>query len=171
MVAPLLIPVLTTLATKGLDLIGSAILAKGKDVVEKELGVNIDDALKTEEGTEQLRMAQMTHEEKLLELALSDKKLDQDYFRLEVADADSARKREVAIIENAEHAGWLNTNLVPIMALLVIIGGGWMLSVNSDTDVKFAVTGMMTLVLGYYFGKSSNDWRKDSTINKLTDKV
>lgn len=170
MVAPLLIPILTTLASKGLDLIGSAILAKGKDVVEKELGVSIEDELTTPEGVSQLKDLQMQHEEKLLELALEDKKLDQNYFKLEVEDTDSARKREVAIVTNPE-SGWLNQNLIPVLALLVILGGGYMLMINSDTDVKFAVTGMMSLVLGYYFGKSSNDWRKDSTINKLTDKV
>ena len=170
MVAPLLVPILTMLAEKGLNLVGSAILAKGKDVVEKELGVNIDDALMTEEGTEKLRIAQMEHEEKLLALALEDRKLDASYFGLEVADADSARKREM-VIAVSEEAGWLNRNLVPILALLVIIGGGYMLIINSDTDVKFAVTSMMTLVLGYYFGKSSSEWRKDSTISRLTDKV
>lgn len=171
MVAPLLIPILTTLATKGLDLIGSAILAKGKDVVEKELGVSIEDELATPEGTLQLKDLQLTHEEKLLELALEEKKLDQNYFQFEVQDADSARKREVAVIQNAENAGWLNANLVPILALLVIIGGGGLLFYTERADLSMAIVGMMTMVLGYYFGKSSNDWRKDSTINKLTDKV
>jgi len=170
MVAPLLIPILTTLASKGLDLIGSAILAKGKDVVEKELGVSIEDELSTPEGTEQLKNLQMQHEEKLLELSLEDKKLDQNYFKLEVDDAASARTREIAIATN-EEAGWLNRNLVPIMALTVILGGGVMLVYTQETDLRMAVVGMMTMVLGYYFGKSSSEWRKDSTISRLTDKV
>ncbi len=170
MVAPLLIPILTTLASKGLDLIGSAILAKGKDVVEKELGVSIEDELATPEGTLQLKDLQLKHEEKLLEIALEEKKLDQSYFGLEVQDADSARKREVAIATNQE-AGWLNQNLVPILALIVVLGGGGLLFNTDRADLSIAIVGMMTMVLGYYFGKSSNDWRKDSTINKLTDKV
>ncbi len=170
MVAPLLIPVLTTLAEKGLGLITNAILAKGKDVVEKELGVDIDASLQTEEGTQALRQAQFAHEEKLLEMSLEDKKLDQDYFRLETVDADSARKREVAIA-TSEEAGWLNKNLVPILALTVILGGGALLVYTKETELRMAIVGMMTMVLGYYFGKSSSEWRKDSTISRLTDKV
>lgn len=170
MVAPLLIPVLTTLAEKGLDMIGSAILAKGKDVVEKELGVNIDDALTTEEGTQVLRQAQLAHEEKLLEMSLADKKLDQTYFQLETVDADSARRREVDIA-TSENTGWLNKNLVPILALTVVVGGGLMLFTVKDTTIQMAVVSLITMVLGYYFGKSSSEWRKDSTISRLTDKV
>lgn len=171
MVAPLLIPILTTLASKGLDLIGSAILAKGKDVVEKELGVDIDDALMTEEGTENLKVKQMEHEEKLLELALEDRKLDATYYQIDAQDRDSARKREIAVIENAEHAGWLNVNLVPIIALIVVIAGLTVLYFHQDTDVKFAVSNLITMVLSYYFGNSSSGWKKDSTIQKLSDKM
>lgn len=170
MVAPLLIPILTTLASKGLDLIGSAILAKGKDVVEKELGVSIEDELATPEGTEQLKNLQMAHEEKLLELSLEEKKLDQNYFKLEVDDAASARTREIAIAVS-EEAGWLNRNLVPILALIVVLGGGCLLVFTKETDLRIAIVGMMTMVLGYYFGKTSSEWRKDSTISRLTDKV
>lgn len=169
MVAPLLIPILTTLAEKGLTLIGSAILSKGKDVVEKELGINIDDALKTEAGTDELRIAQMTHEEKLLAFSLEERRLDQNYFGFEVADADSARKREVAIAQ-ADNAGWLNQNLVPILALIVILGGGILLFITNETDLRIATVGMMTMVLGYYFGKTSTEWRKDRDIVKLANK-
>lgn len=169
MVAPLLIPVLTTLASKGLDLIGSAILAKGKDVVERELGVSIEDELATPEGTLQLKNLQIAHEEKLLELSLEDKKLDQNYFKLEVDDADSARKREVAIATN-DNAGWLNQNLVPILALIVILGGGAILLLTKETDLRIATVGMMTMVLGYYFGKTSTEWRKDRDIARLANK-
>lgn len=70
-----------------------------------------------------------------------------------------------------EQSGWLNRNLVPILAVVVVIGGGAMLLLSKDNDVKFSVISAITLVLSYYFGKSSNDWRKDSTINKLSDKV
>lgn len=167
MVAPLLIPVLTTLATKGLDLIGSAILAKGKDVVEKELGVDIEQSLATEEGTEALRIAQMTHEEKLLELALEEKKLDADYFKIEAEDRNSARVREVAVIQNAENAGFLNLNLVPILALVVTIGGGAFLYYSGDSDIKYGVIALMSGVMNYYFGKSSSEWKKDNTIGRI----
>lgn len=167
MVAPLLIPILTTLATKGLDLIGSAILAKGKDVVEKELGVDIEASLGTEEGTEQLRMAQMTHEEKLIELALEDKKLDATYFKIEAEDRASARQREVQILESPD-PGWLNKYIVPILALLITIGGGMILYYHTDNEVKFSASNLMVLVLGYYFGSSRSSQQKDTAISNLS---
>lgn len=165
----ILAPILTQLASKGLDLIGSAVLAKGKDVVEQTLGVDIEESLKTEAGTEALQMAQMTHEERLLELALEDKQLKLDYYKQDILDSANAREREIRVME-ADHAGWLNANLVPMLALMVIIGGGFMLVYTKETDLRMAVVGMMTMVLGYYFGKSSSEWKKDSTINKLSQK-
>lgn len=167
MVAPLLIPVLTSLAEKGLSLIGSALLAKGKDVVEKELGIDIETSLMTEEGTEQLKIAQMEHEEKLIALALEDRKLDASYYQIDAQDRDSARDMQVAVIENAEHAGWLNVNLVPMLALCVIIGGGLFLYFSTESDIKYGVIALMSSVLTYYFGNSSSAWKKDSTINRL----
>jgi hypothetical protein len=167
MVAPLLIPILTTLASKGLDLIGSAILAKGKDVVEKELGVSIDDSLTSEDGTAKLRELQMQHEERLLELALEDKKLDASYYQIDQQDRASAREREIRVME-AEHSGWLNRNIVSMITLIVIVGGGLILYFHSDNEVKFSVSNLMILVLGYYFGSSKSSSQKDTAINNLS---
>lgn len=82
------------------------------------------------------------------------------------ADVASAREREVAMAQ-APNAGWLNLNLVPIMALTVVIGGGLLLYFSTDQDIKYGVTSLMTLVLGYYFGKSSSDWKMTATIDRL----
>lgn len=160
--APLLIPILTSLAERGLSLIGSAVLAKGKDVVEKELGVNLETA-----STEELEIAQMTHEERLIELAMEDKKLDAEYYKIDQVDRANAREREVAVLQNAEAAGWLNLNLVPILALTIVIGGGLFLYYSSEADIKYGVIALISGVLNYYFGKSSSEWKKDSTINKM----
>jgi hypothetical protein len=163
----ILAPVLAQLASKGLDLIGSAILAKGKNVVEKELGVDIEQSLTTEQGTEELRMAQMTHEEKLLEFALAEKKLDLNYYTTDAADRADARAREVAIVTNPD-SGWLNRYIVSILALVVILGGGLILYFHSDNEVKFSVSNLMVLVLGYFFGSSRSSSQKDTAINNLS---
>lgn len=163
----LLIPVLTTLAAKGLDLIGNAILTKGKDVVEKELGVNIESSVETEEGLENLRQLQFQHEQRLVELTLENNRLDFDYYKVDADDRANARAREVAIIQ-APEAGWLNHNLIPIVTLLVVVGGGLMLMLSGETDVKFAVTSIMTLVLGYHFGSSRSSASKDTAISNLS---
>lgn len=168
MAIPLILaPVLASLASKGLDLIGSAILAKGKDAVEKTLGVDIERSLSTEQGTEELRMAQMTHEEKLLEFALEEKKLDLNYYQTDAEDRASARAREVAVL-SAPDAGWLNKYIVSILALLIVIGGGLILYFHSDNEVKFSASNLMVLVLGYFFGSSRSSAQKDSAITNLS---
>jgi len=44
-----------------------------------------------------------------------------------------------------------------IIALIIIIGGLYILAFNgSVTDIKIAVVGLMSSVIGYYFGSSKN---------------
>lgn len=75
MVAPIIatvaIPLIEKLFSEGLSLLGSAVLAKGQDVVEKELGVKLDTA-----SSETLRKLELEHEDRLIEFALEQKKLD-----------------------------------------------------------------------------------------------
>jgi len=83
MIPLILAPVLAELAKNGLNILAGAITAKGKDVVEKTLGVNIEEAVHTEEGRFKLRELEFQHEEFLLsaaqkqaETTLKDKELD-----------------------------------------------------------------------------------------------
>lgn len=79
----ILAPILGKLAENGLNLLAGAITAKGKDVIEKTLGVDIDQEIQTEAGRIKLRELEITHEAMLLEAAqkeaetrLKDKELD-----------------------------------------------------------------------------------------------
>ena len=66
---PIIASLLGTLAENGLGLLSSAIQAKGKEVVEKTLGVKISDNPSQEEVSK-LRQLQYDHEERLLELGI-----------------------------------------------------------------------------------------------------
>lgn len=167
MVASLLVPILTTLATKGLDLIGSAILAKGKDVVEKELGVQIDEqSLQDPELVAQFQIKQMEHEEKLIEMAVEDKKIDLEYYKQDTIDRNSARQREVSLFEH--DADWFNRSIASVLALVTIIGGGLFLYFSTDADIKYGVIALMGTTLQYYFGSSKTSAQKDVAINNLS---
>ena len=72
---PILASLLGTLAENGLGLLSSAIQVKGKDVVEKTLGVKIPDA-PTSEDVAKLRQLQFDHEERLLELGIEKAKME-----------------------------------------------------------------------------------------------
>lgn len=113
-------------------------------------------------STDQILALKNAEKEMQVELA----KIDAAMAQAGYADVASAREREVAMAQ-APNAGWLNLNLVPIMALTVVIGGGLLLYFSADADIKYGVTSLMTLVLGYYFGKSSSDWKMTATIDRL----
>lgn len=67
---------------------------------------------------------------------------------------------------------FLRTNIQGIIALIIICGGLSILAFNNPTtDVKIAVVGLMSTVVGYYFGSSKSTAKKDETIaNQLENK-
>lgn len=167
MIPILLAPLLTKLAESGLNLLGNAVLNKGKQVVEDKLGVSLDAVVETEEGRQQLLQLQTDHEEELLELAIADRKVDLEFYQVDAADRDSARAMNSAIATSAD-ATWLAKNITPILALIVVVGGGAMIGLSTETDIRMAAVGIVTLVLGFYFGTSNANRLKDNTINNLS---
>lgn len=154
------IPVfLAPLLSQGLSLISNAVLAKGKDWVEEKTGVKLDQPLSAED-TLKLRQFEMDHEEELLRLRVEDKRLD-------LADIQGARDMNTRINESA-NATWLAKNVPAILAIVVIVVGFVLLGVTKEADVRTAVVGLMTLVLGFYFGSSSTSRAKDETIRSLS---
>lgn len=147
------------LLAQGLNLLGNAVLAKGKDWVEEKTGVKLDQPLSSEDMLK-LRQYEMDHEEELLRLRVEDKKL-------ELADVQGARDMNTRINESA-NATWLSKNIPAILALVVIVVGFVLLGTTSEADVRTAVVGLMTLVLGFYFGSTSASKAKDDTIRALT---
>lgn len=157
-----LAPLLTSLAANGLSTIGAAVMAKGRDVIEEKLGVNLDDAMSTEEGRYKLLQLQNDHEEFLIQSALEEKRIDLDYYKLDQKDRGEAREMNTRINES-ENASWLSKNIPAILALIVVLGGGAGIIYSPDADVRLGLTSIVTLVLGYYFGTSSSSRGKDST--------
>jgi len=62
--------IVQALFAKGLDLMANAVLAKGQDVIEKELGIKIP-ANPTQEDVETLRGIEIAHEQFLTNAALN----------------------------------------------------------------------------------------------------
>lgn len=150
---------LAPLLSQGLSLISNAVLAKGKEWVEDKTGVKLDQPLSAEDVTK-LRQYEMDHEEELLKLRLEDKRLD-------LNDVQGAREMNTRINESA-NATWLAKNVPAILALVVVTVGFALLAITQQADVRTAVVGLMTLVLGFYFGSSSSNRQKDDTIRALT---
>ena len=147
------------LLAQGLSLIVNAVMAKGKDWVEEKTGVKIQPNM-SDEDMLRLRQYEMDHEEELLKLRIEDKRLD-------LADVQGARDMNTRINESA-NATWLSKNIPAVLALIVIVVGFLLLGTTKDADVRTAVVGLMTLVLGFYFGSTSSSKSKDDVIKALS---
>ena len=110
---PIVASLLGTLAQNGLGLLSSAIQAKGKEVVEKTLGVKISDDPSPEEVSK-LRQLQYDHEERLLELGIEKARLEQEELKALLA-AQVAQENNVSDRWKADMASdsWLSKNVRP----------------------------------------------------------
>jgi len=147
------------LLAQGLGLLGNAVLAKGKEWLQEQTGVDLSQPLSPEDVAK-LRQFEMEHEEELMRLRIEDKRLDYE-------DTQSARDMNTRINEAAD-ASTLAKNIPAILSLIVVVAGFILLAFTKEADVRTAVVGLMTLVLGFYFGSSSTSKLKDDTIKTLT---
>jgi len=110
---PIVGALLGTLAQSGLTLLSSAIQAKGKEVVEKTLGVQIPDN-PSPQDVEKLRQLQYDHEERLLELGIEKAKLEQQELEVLLA-AQANQENNVSDRWKADMASdsWLSKNVRP----------------------------------------------------------
>jgi hypothetical protein len=121
------------LAERGLTLLSDAIVAKGKDVVEKTIGMKIPESAAglTPEVTAQLRQMEMQHEEKLKALAIEERRNE--------LESEKAAQGEVTERWKADMASdsWLAKNVRP-MVLVYILSAYTLFSVASAFSVAIA---------------------------------
>ena len=164
--------ILTPLLGNGLNLVANAVMAKGKDYVEKKLGVELKPDMSSEDLAK-VQIAQMEHEEELLRLRIEEDKLDLAELELRLKDTDSAREREVQI-STSDKAPLLNKIVTPVLALSILLLTFVLFGVVmfNDTPVEASRKDILIYILGvlsaiasqivsYYFGSSAGS--KDKT--------
>lgn len=170
--------ILKPLLGNGLNLVGNAVLAKGKDWVENKLGVELKPDMSPDDII-RLKQAEMEHEEELLKLKLESDKLDLQELGMYLADTDSARDREAQIAVSKD-APLLNKIVTPILALTIIsltfILFGVLLFDDAPVEptrkdiliyILGALTAIATQVIAYYFGSSSGSKEKSDELKRL----
>jgi len=117
---PILGALLGSLAENGLGLLSSAIQAKGKQVVEKPLGVTIPDN-PSDVDIEKMRQLQFEHEEKLLELGIEKAKLEQEELKV-LIDAARNEDNNVSTRWSADMASdsWMSKNIRPLTLVYIL---------------------------------------------------
>lgn len=163
---PIVASLLASLASNGLGLLSSAIQAKGKQVVEKTLGVSIADD-PTPEEISKLRQLQFDHEERLLELGIEKAKADLEELRV-FAQAAQNEDNNVSDRWKADMGSdsWLSKNVRPLSLVAIFTGyfvfammSAFGLDANESYVQLLGQWGM--LIMGAYFG--------GRTIEKLAD--
>lgn len=154
---PIVGALLGTLAESGLGLLSSAIQAKGKEVVEKTLGVKIPDN-PSPEDVAKLRQLQYDHEERLLELGIEKARLEQEELKALLA-AQANEENNVSQRWDADMASdsWLSKNIRP-MSLIAIFVGYFLFSMmsafgyNANESYVNLLGQWGMLIMGAYFG-------------------
>ena len=163
---PIVASLLGSLAENGLTLLSSAIQAKGKEVVEKTLGVKIPDS-PTPEDVSKLRQLQFEHEENLLELGIEKAKLELEEMKVLAAAAQN-EDNNVTDRWDADMSSdsWLSKNIRP-MSLIAIFLGYFLFAMmsafgyNANESYVTLLGNWGMLIMGAYFG--------GRTIEKLAD--
>lgn len=173
-----MIPIVTALLGKGLNLVANAVAAKGKEWVENKLGVELKPDM-TSEDYAKLKIAEMQHEEELLKLKLEDNKLDLQELDMRMKDTSDARKRE-ADIATSDKAPLINKIVTPVLALFVTALTFILFAIlmfdsspveQSRKDILVyvlgALTAISTQVISYYFGSSIGSKDKSAQLDKV----
>lgn len=165
MIPAALMPILGPLLQNGLGIVANAVVAKGKQYVEKKLGVELKPDMSPEDMAK-VQIAAMEHEEELMRLRIEENKLDLAELEMRLKDVDSARDRE-ATIATSKDAPLLNKVITPILALAIVsltfvLFGVVMFDETpvdaSRKDILIYVLGVLsaiaTQIVSYYFGSS-----------------
>ena len=168
---PIVASLLGSLAQNGLTLLSSAIQAKGKEVVEKTLGVTIPDN-PTAEDVSNLRQLQYDHEERLLELGIEKAKMELAELDLLAKaaqnDADNITDRWQADMSSDS---WLSKNIRPMSLIAIFLGyflfammSAFKLDANEVYVTLLGQWGM--LVMSFYFGGRTLEKIMDMKVKK-----
>ncbi len=167
-----MLPVIQALAGAGLNLLASVIKEKGKDIVESKLGIKIpeDPLALTPEKLQELKIAELEHEEQLQKLLLEEKKLY-------IEDTQNARETYAEINKSAE-TPFINKIFPSILAggtvLLTFILFGLFAFNKFDgvqKDIVIYILGVLstitTQIFAFYFGSSQGSKEKTETLRRL----
>lgn len=144
--------VLALLAEKGLSLISSAVIAKGKSVIEDKLGIKLPSTAEelTPELTAKLLEVQNAHEEFLITAALEEKKVE--------AASQAAASTEVTARWQADMGSdnKLSKNIRPaVLIFLLLLFTGFAIAsikkVNIDVAYVSLLGELLKMVFTAYF--------------------
>ena len=120
---------LTFLAEQGLTLIRDAVVAKGQQVVEEKLGVKLSPNMSPDQVF-QLKRIEMETPERLMALALDEKRIDAEVLKIEQQEVTKRWQGDMS------SDSWLSKNIRPTVLIYLLgmvtvfaLGSVWALNV------------------------------------------
>jgi hypothetical protein len=160
-------PIVASLIASGLGTLANAVVNKGQEFVEEKLGVKLEPLLVTDEGRWKLAQIENDKQEMLLEFAIDNRKVDLQFYETEVKDRGSARAAN-AQVATSEHSGWLNKNIMPLIAVAALSASLYgLIWTDTDAEVKYALVAVITQILNYFFGSSSLAWKQQGSLGRI----
>lgn len=155
MIAPLLAPILATLAANGLGIVADAITKKGKEFVEDKLGIELTPD-PTPEAIQNWKMAALNHERELLAMAYGDIANARNMQVEALRQEDVFSKRFIYIFATfwslfaAGYIGFITFGHIPEDNQRF-----------ADTILGFLLGTVVATILQFFFGSSMGSKEKD----------
>jgi hypothetical protein len=177
MIPLILAPVLAKLAESGLNILAGAITAKGKEVVEQTLGIDIDKAVQSEEGLLKLKQLEFEHEEFLVTAAQKQSEINLREKELEIKNTSNAQEMNSSIQESVNaskiakeapyYLDFLVVGSTLFLAAILLFNG--VPPVNKEL-VYMAFGSLVTMcgtILNFHRGSSSGSKASADTIRNM----
>lgn len=170
--------IVAALLQQGLGLLGNAVLAKGKDIIEEKLGVSLEDKISTPEGLLELKKLEFSHQAFLVTAAQEDKRIN--IARDAQADANTASAREMnEKVQESINASWLAKNASYVIDFFIVASTTllvtllfWKIIPDDNQNLAYLALGsMLTMcgqILNFHRGSTSRSANKDVTIQALS---
>jgi len=165
-----MLPIVATLLSSGLSLLGNAVLAKGQDVIEEKLGVKLDELTQTNDGLVKLRQIEMANEQALRDFAIAKKEQELKEDSMAYADTANARNMQIAALNQndifSKRFIYYFAIFWSVMSCLYIafITFGTIPQANirfADTILGFLLGTAIATIIQFFYGTSKGSRDKD----------
>lgn len=167
--------ILQPLIAGGLNLIGNAVLAKGKEWIKEKTGVDVDKASLSQEELLKLQQYEMDHEEELLKIKLEENRLAAEVEMAYLQDTQDARSLQKTAISSEDKFVRRFIYYLAIFwsACAVIYIGFITFGTIPEDNVRFADTilgfllgTIIATIMGFFYGSSKGSQDKTSVLAK-----
>ena len=173
-------PLLASLVAQGLNLVGNAVMVKGKEWIQEKTGVDVNSTMLTEADYLKLKQFEMDHQEELLRIQQDDDRISVELQKAFLQDTQSVRTLQVAALNQndvfSKRFVYYYATYWSVAACIYIgfITFGNIPEANirfADTILGFILGTVIAQIANFFFGSSSSSQSKDRLIKSVVEKA